>query len=694
MVHSRGEEAFLQFFTSPVKGKDGADCELDAGTGCYCILWRELSVEKSMSLRAEKRLRKVSAEFIADVRSRLVQGRPVRRTLPGGRLRIDRPLPFLLVYRRPTKDEIPGLNKLATSEGAWLVVSADKQLSGETRNLIEGIAETMSNEFGAFLILEIWGMKKEEAGKSGDIGDDIEEGPPTPCFNIITSKKGYPGKTSETLRHALGRIRIGGQQSEVTMERRGSIAPPGMKPLLTANRVKELNCSVIGLEIDPIWIDPDGPGFYPILLNRLRRSLARGLKQSWYTFTISRTTRQPPHYLALGPNAVTRAVWEADRTLADIDESFDLLLAVTPVNPESAWRLFSRKKCAAIPEFFYRPIDVDPDLMKRRLYGIPIEKIEDPTLAHLFAEKREELDRQLTMLRDRGTPKLCYESMQLYGMPPPELVKTAMEVLQHLPGNDRTESSTKHVKATEFAQMAREEFAWYKKIMPEFQGDVEIREDINQGLIVSNGVLLIGEGSTFPASRARALIQHEVGTHVLTWANGRIQPLRQLYGGLADYDPFQEGIAVLAEYLVGGLTASRLRTIAARVIAVDAMLEKATFIDTFRMLTKEYGFTQRYAFIIAMRIYRGGGLTKDAVYLYGLIHVLKYLRGNGELRPLFVGKIAARHLPVIRELQLRGVLKPTPLLPRYLDEPDVQPRLDRVRNGLTVLDIARETEEM
>ena len=644
-----------------------------------------------MTTRARKRLRKVSADFIADIRARLAEGKAVRRTLPGGRLRIDRPLPFLVVYRRPTQGEAPGLDKIATSEGSWLVISGDAELREETRNLVEGIASLLSEEFGAFLILEVWGKVRREK-QNGKVDAEAEERPPSPEFHIVTSKKGYPGKTTEKLRHALGRIRISAQQARVEVERKGTIAPPGMKPLITAAKGRELNCSVIGLEIDPIWLDQEGDGFYPLLLNRLRRSTARALKQAWYTFTVSRTTRQPSHYLALGPNAVTRAVWEADRTLAEIDNSFDLLLAVTPVNSESAWRAFSRKRGEMTPEFFYRPIDVDPDLMKRKLYAIPIERIEDPTLAHLFAEKREELDRKLTMLRDRGTPKLCYESMQLFGMPAPEFVKTALEILENLPRNDRNESATKQVKAEEFARLAREEFSWYRKLMPEFVGKVEVRDDVTQGLIVSNGTLLIGTGSTFPASRVRALLQHEVGTHVLTWANGHAQPLRQLYGGLADYDEFQEGIAVLAEYLVGGLSASRLRTLAARVVAVDAMLDKATFVDTFRLLTREYGFTKRYAFTITMRIYRGGGLTKDAVYLYGLIHVLKYLRGSGELRPLFVGKIAARHLPVIRELQLREVLKPTPLLPRYLDEPDVQPRLDRVRKGLTVLDIAKVTK--
>jgi hypothetical protein len=88
-------------------------------------------------------------------------------------------------------------------------------------------------------------------------------------------------------------------------------------------------------------------------------------------------------------------------------------------------------------------------------------------------------------------------------------------------------------------------------------------------------------------------------------------------------------------------------------------------------------------------VYRGGGLTKDAVYLRGLVRVLEYLKGGGELEPLFVGKIMADHIPIIQELQARQVLRPAPLHPRYLDNPQTAPKLERLRNGLTVLNLIK-----
>jgi hypothetical protein len=93
--------------------------------------------------------------------------------------------------------------------------------------------------------------------------------------------------------------------------------------------------------------------------------------------------------------------------------------------------------------------------------------------------------------------------------------------------------------------------------------------------------------------------------------------------------------------------------------------------------------------MIAMRVYRGGGLTKDAVYLAGLIDVLKYVGKGGDLKPLFAGKIAAHHVPVVRELTWRGVLREPPMMPRYLDREDARRRMEDLSRGSTVLELVK-----
>jgi uncharacterized protein (TIGR02421 family) len=215
-----------------------------------------------------------------------------------------------------------------------------------------------------------------------------------------------------------------------------------------------------------------------------------------------------------------------------------------------------------------------------------------------------------------------------------------------------------------------------------------VREDMYSGLMVSRGRLLVGENARIPQGRAEALLSHEVGTHLVTYYNGRAQPLRQLYVGLAGYDELQEGLAVLAEYLVGGLSRARLRLLAARVVAAHSLVEGASFAEVSRLLDRTYEFDQKTAFTITMRIFRGGGLVKDAVYLRGLLRILDYVKKGGQLEPLYVGIIAAVHIPLIEELRWRKVLRPLPLRPRFLDREDSLRRLNELRDGRSLLAMA------
>ncbi|HSJ10424.1 MAG TPA: tyrosine/phenylalanine carboxypeptidase domain-containing protein, partial [Longimicrobiales bacterium] len=161
--------------------------------------------------------------------------------------------------------------------------------------------------------------------------------------------------------------------------------------------------------------------------------------------------------------------------------------------------------------------------------------------------------------------------------------------------------------------------------------------------------------------------------------------------GLADYDELQEGLAVFAEYGVGGLSASRMRVLAARVLAAHSMEHGAEFIETFRLLTTEHGFARGTAFDITERVHQCGGFNRDMIYLRGLLRLVEHLRAGGALEPLYVGKVAAKHIEIIDELLSRGVLVPPPLLPRWLDLPGAADRIDAVRNGLPLTEMIGHT---
>jgi hypothetical protein len=83
-----------------------------------------------------------------------------------------------------------------------------------------------------------------------------------------------------------------------------------------------------------------------------------------------------------------------------------------------------------------------------------------------------------------------------------------------------------------------------------------------------------------------------------------------------------------------------------------------------------------------MRAFRSGGLTKDAIYLRGLLDVLGHLARGGTLDLLWLGKLPLDDLPLVRDLADRGVLRAPVLLPRYLADPATAVRLERAA-GLT-----------
>jgi uncharacterized protein (TIGR02421 family) len=315
-----------------------------------------------------------------------------------------------------------------------------------------------------------------------------------------------------------------------------------------------------------------------------------------------------------------------------------------------------------------------------------MEKIEDPTLTHIFAVKREELARQLTMVEDRGSRCFLRGSQQVYGELEEELLQLARQMLSRLPAGDLDDDGSHPLSAADFVRRAEQEIAHYRRQDPDLAARVELRDDI-PGLMVSRGAFLVGAGTQIAKPRVEAALAHEVGTHVLTNHNGRTQPFAQLHAGMAGYEALQEGLAVLAEYLVGGLSLPRLRLLAGRVVAVHSVTEGATFLETYRELHCDHGFSREGAFMTAMRVHRGGGFTKDMVYLQGLVKLLDYLGRGGELELLYLGKVALDHFPFVEELRWRQVLSPGPLLPRYLDHPDAAPRLERLRGGLSVLEL-------
>lgn len=616
-----------------------------------------------------------------DIKHLLDAGESLHISLPGGgHIHIERPQPFICVYRQDAKIADHGTQELLTGQASYLVVPAESAARKAATNALVAAVEALADMFGAVLVVELFACPLPD-------DYDLEQGPPRPEFTILAAQHGAPVRTIEALELALLEQPWPGEEPVIRAEYKRHCGPDGTAPLLPASLRKREDIASLGLGVRTIYRDTSGELVLPMVLRDMRRGLNIALRQGFYAFSHSRGCYRPAHFHELGTQTIDEIVWDVDRELAAVGDSFDLILDSTPVNSSAAWAEFKSARYEKAPEFHYRPLRIDPGSLKRKLYQVALERVEDPALHALFADKREELDSQIDLMGNRGTKRFLYGSLQIYGAPDDHLLAVARKIAAAIPPRSREKVTGEELDASAFARLAEQELEHYRKELPSLKAKVEIRDDV-PGLIVSDGHFLIGRNATVSASRAPATIAHEIGTHILTYYNGLAQPFRQLHTGLAGYEALQEGIAVMAEYLVGGLSRPRLRLLAGRVLAVAALVDGSDFVETVRLLHADHGFSQRSAYTIAMRVHRSGGLTKDLVYLQGLDDLLRHL-GNTDMpfEDLLVGKFALNHLSLVEELRWRKILKPPALLPRYLRDERVRNRLEYVRQKLTPLDL-------
>ncbi len=361
-----------------------------------------------------------------------------------------------------------------------------------------------------------------------------------------------------------------------------------------------------------------------------------------------------------------------DHRLSLLAQSFRFLLDITPVDADDLRDDFLEGR-EPDPPFTYRELETDPAVIRAELDDVDPGEVEDPVLGQLLRAKHREMELQLDMLEARDSDDFLPLSVELYGGVSPALRTQAERLLADI---TRTEPpSDEALDAEEFLALAEAEIARYHDVDPDLDMHAEIRADVN-GVMVSGDVLLIGPETKVQRARAQALLHHEVGTHLVTQANGSHQPIKVLGVGLAGYDETQEGLAVLAEIACGGLTAFRLRQLASRVVTVHRLVAGATFAEAHEALVAD-GFPAGSAWTTVMRVYRSGGMTKDAIYLRGLVELLEHLAAEGTLDQLWLGKFSLRDLPLIGDLQDRGLLRQPRVLPRYLDDPEAHANLAR-----------------
>lgn len=610
---------------------------------------------------------------IDDVIAAIDAGKPIRQDFEdGGRLHIDRPLPFLCVHIGEGRDS--AARDVASANASYLIMpQIDAMLP-----IIKAVWAAMTERFGHFILLDLGELERDQLLSA--------DAPYLPPFEITVSATDQPAARS-----ALSAFVTAVESVEVKYR------SPRVKEFRSAHdphaRLAALlaDIPIVTVRFAPIYRQPDSDQVYPELRRRTIANIFDAGLQALAAFIEATHTLELPTHRVLGRQAFVDTVTRADRSLDEIAESFDFLLAVTPINADAAWDEFRSGRFGRAPRFLYRPLTLQVDAGKRKLFSIAFDSFEDPVLFDLYREKQQELDLQLSMLSAREMPPFVELGRALYGPVEPSLLASAIDILAktEVTGGSRAgEGGSKGSADCHFVKrQAQAMIDDYRRQYSGFEATIDLRDDLPAGLMVSGDCLLISTSTRMARSRIEALLSHEIGVHLLTYVNGSAQGLRLFRSGLSGYEGIQEGLAVFAEYLAGGMTTGRLRLIAARVVACAAMLQGAAFHETFHMLVRDHGFTELGAFNLTLRLYRGGGLAKDAIYLRGLFQVLEHLRKGGSLDPFWMGKISVSHFGVMQELNARGLLKAPQVRPAFLSRAGARRRLEKAGRGMSPIDL-------
>ena len=353
---------------------------------------------------------------------------------------------------------------------------------------------------------------------------------------------------------------------------------------------------------------------------------------------------------------ITESLRKLDNELYELVKGINILDSVSPVNYRLEKTAFFESNFSRSPEFAYSTEKVDSFCLKRSLFNLPVDTLAEAELSQLYSDVIESHVDKIDQYKSIGTPDFLYESFRYYGEPSEKDIRNANFIL-HLPDS---EPNSDAILCADEIVARLEKFARAEG----YQYQIKLDDSMIANALVSGTTVKVNSTAQASETEVDALAHHELGVHLVTTLNARNQPLKILSMGCPVNTMTQEGLAILSEYLAGCMTLPRLKVLALRVLAVDSMVEENDFKKTFLFLKEQHNVADDQAFTITARVYRGGGFTKDYLYLQGLHQMLNAYESRPDFNNLLSAKVSIEHLSVITRLIDKGyLLKPELISP-------------------------------
>ena len=416
------------------------------------------------------------------------------------------------------------------------------------------------------------------------------------------------------------------------------------------------NTLVLPTEVKKVFMNEASGEVYPLVLEELKAGFKNAISETAAFFVRRYGKRKKTQKADILSSSISSEVLNVDKKLFSLCKSIETLNFINPVNLIAQRNKFLKKNSYISPNFNYKQLNIDPYKFREHLYNLPVSEINDADIQQLYRHVIDNLASKIDLLATIGTDDFIYNSLKYYGEPSPNDIANARFLL-HL-NDDESERNDELLSSDEaidyFKFQAKE---WGLNCKIEKSGKIVAKAMVNN----EKALLLINKEARFTQKELHAFAYHELGIHMLTTINAKKHPLKVFSLGLAGNTHTQEGIALYSEYCSGSLTTKRLKTIALRVIAVQYMLKHGDFVKTYHSLMNEFNLDKEFAFTLTTRVYRGGGFTKDYLYLKGFRDVLN-LAKESSIDNLLVGKAGLLDFNVISEIVARGMItKPQPL---------------------------------
>ena len=501
---------------------------------------------------------------------------------------------------------------------------------------------------------------------------------PVPVFNIGAEKIDDEkfGKYVESWRDELSQIELGDIHNYTAIN--DVFYGRGYLLGFITNRFK--NTLVLATEVSKIYCDELTGESFPEVINQIKEGFKTAIVNHAFSFIKNETSYKVSKQVNILHNELESDLIKIDKQLYNLVKDFELLSVINPINLKLEKQKFLASKYKYEPQFKYNPLNIDPFEFKRKLSSIKVEKIHDISIQNMYVDTINSYFDKVDLLANLGTEKFLYNSLRYFGEPSKKDVDNANFVLYCPEFRTENEGVFSELEVAELFRNSTKDYG--------FNFDIEVSDHIASKALVINSKkkVVVKKGVKFDKRFAKGLIEHEIGVHMVTTMNALNQPLKIFSVGLPVNTLTQEGLAILSEYYSDAINHDRLRELGLRVLAVNMLTNGKSFNETFLTLLEEYKMTPENAFYLTTRVYRGGGFTKDALYLKGLKTILNFVDQGKKLDNLLIGKTSVQYINTIDELVERKMINPpqyfTKIFKKHLEKPEINPILQYIFNGI------------